>query len=110
MNNKQTIWRLFMRTSLLISILFLGLLSVKAENLNAQSLQTKIDINFQQGSLKTAIALLQQTASINFAYDEKYLSLANIPVKAKTYKQQTAGSILADLLRNSGLSFKQQAA
>ncbi|WP_421944199.1 SusC/RagA family TonB-linked outer membrane protein [Pedobacter sp.] len=110
MNNKQTIWRLFMRTSLLLSILFLALFSVKAEVLNAQSLNSKIDIQFQRGSLKNAIKHLEKTASMNFAYDENYLSLDKTSINPKKYEQQAIGLILADLLQGSGLAFKQQAA
>ena len=109
MNNNQTIWRLFMRTSLLLSILFSGLLSVQAKVLNAQSLNKKIDIQFQRETLKNAILQLEKAAAINFAYDDKYLSLENATIAAKRYQQESVGYVLTDLLRNTGLSFKQQA-
>ena len=110
MNNKHTIWRIFMRITLLLSILFLTLFTVKASNLAAQSLNTKIDIKFQQGNLKVAIEHLQKATALNFAYDDQYLSLTNKPVKAKQYKNEPIGIILTDLLSSSEIGFEQKAA
>lgn len=109
MNDKQTIWRLFMRTTLLISIFFLSLITVKASILKAQSLNTRIDIEFEQGNLKQAIEKLQKTTSLNFAYDNKYLALDKISIKPKGYQNEAVSDVLSDLLNSSKLSFKQQA-
>lgn len=109
MNTKQKVWRLFMRTTLYISILFLSLFSVKAENLRAQSLDAKISVQIQEGSLKNAIAKLEQVTQLNFAYDDKYLALDKKQLASRQYQQQTVRFILADLLDRNDISFRQQA-
>jgi len=110
MNIKHSIWRQFMRTTLVLSILLSSLLTVCAAPLNAQSLNDKINIQFGKSNLRDAINKLQQVSGLNFAYDNNYLALDKTKVDAKGYVNQTVAFVLSDLLQPNGIAFKQQAA
>lgn len=106
---KQHIWRLFMRTTLLISIFYISLFTVKASSLRAQSLDDKISVQIQKGTLKEAITTLQHASKLNFAYDDKHLAFTKAKVDSRTYKEKTVRFILSELLQGSNVIFTPQA-
>jgi TonB-linked SusC/RagA family outer membrane protein len=111
MNLYTQLWRRVMRTTfLLISILLtIGLISVRATNLNAQGIQYRVDIAFDEESLSSAIKKLEKKTNIVFAYDAAYLRLTEKRIKPATFTNQTLESVLANLLKNQDIGFKEQA-
>ncbi|WP_374951340.1 SusC/RagA family TonB-linked outer membrane protein [Mucilaginibacter sp.] len=109
MNFYTQLWRQFMRiTFLIFSILITGLLSVQATDLNAQGINTRIDISFEHETLSAVVKKLEKKTDLIFAYDEVYLKLADKFVKPASYKGQTVEAILAGILTNQGIGFKEQ--
>ncbi|WP_238381707.1 SusC/RagA family TonB-linked outer membrane protein [Mucilaginibacter pedocola] len=109
MNFHSQLWRQFMRISfLLFTILFTGLLSVQATGLNAQGISTRIDISFENETLSAVVKKLEKKANVVFAYDEVYLKLADKQVKPANYQGQTVEAILAGILTQQGIGFKEQ--
>jgi TonB-linked SusC/RagA family outer membrane protein len=102
-------WRQFMRiTFLLFSILLTGLLSVQATGLNAQGINTRIDISFEHENLSSVIKKLQKKTNLVFAYDEIYLKLSDKYIKPVSYRDQTVETILAGILTRQDIGFKEQ--
>ncbi|RFZ94884.1 TonB-dependent receptor [Mucilaginibacter conchicola] len=95
-------------TFLLFSILLTGLLSVQASGLNAQGINTRIDISFENESLSSAVKKIEKKANLVFAYDEVYLKLSDKHVKGSVYQGQTVQAILTGLLTQQGIGFKEQ--
>ncbi|OOQ61413.1 SusC/RagA family TonB-linked outer membrane protein [Mucilaginibacter pedocola] len=93
---------------LLFTILFTGLLSVQATGLNAQGISTRIDISFENETLSAVVKKLEKKANVVFAYDEVYLKLADKQVKPANYQGQTVEAILAGILTQQGIGFKEQ--
>ncbi|NCD72263.1 SusC/RagA family TonB-linked outer membrane protein [Mucilaginibacter sp. R11] len=100
-----------MRISILsFSILLtVGLLYSQAAAVNAQSLEKRIDIDFDHESLDKAIKQVESKADLTFAYDANYLALAQKIVKTSKFRQEKLETILATVLNGTGIAFKEQA-
>jgi TonB-linked SusC/RagA family outer membrane protein len=105
------LWKQIMRiTFLFITIsLTIGLLSVKATNVSAQGLETPVDITVGNESLSSVIHKLELKTNIVFAYDKAYLDMDHILVHAGNYENQRLEVVLNNLLKNTEISFKQEA-
>lgn len=111
MNFYTQLCRQFMRISfLLISIsITIGLVSVKATELAAQGVNTRLDITFGNEDLSAVIKKLEQKANVAFAYDEVFLKLAGKHTNAANYQNESLKNILTALFKGQEIGFKEQA-
>jgi len=111
MNFHTQLCRQFMRISfLLISIsLTIGLVSVRATELAAQGVNTRVDISFGNEDLSSVIKKLEQKANVIFAYDDVFLNLASKYTGAANYKNESLKNILMALFKGQEIGFKEQA-
>jgi TonB-dependent SusC/RagA subfamily outer membrane receptor len=111
MNYYTYLCKQFMRITILsFSILLtIGLLSVGAANVKAQSLNQRVSIKINSGNLYDAIKKIEQTTGLGFAYDADYLGLKQQTVKPATFSDESLESILTALLQGSDIVFKESA-
>lgn len=111
MNFYTQLCRQIMRISfLLISIsITIGLVSVRATELAAQGVNTRLDISLGNEDLSTAIKKLEQKANVVFAYDEVFLNLAGKHVSPANYRNESLKNILGALFKGQEIGFKEQA-
>jgi len=105
------LWKQFMRiTFLFFSILLtIGLVSVRATNVKAQGLDTRINITVGNESLFSVIKKLELKTNLVFAYDEAYLDLNHKFIRQEKFDNQTLEVILGIVLKNTDISFKEEA-
>ena len=95
-------------TFLFFSMLITCLLSVRATDLNAQGMRTRISISFKHETLSSVVKKIEDKAGVTFAFDEAYLRLADKYVGPGTYDGQTVETILAALMPGQDIGFKEQ--
>ncbi|NRF39529.1 SusC/RagA family TonB-linked outer membrane protein [Pedobacter foliorum] len=99
-----------MRTTVLSFILITtGLFSVQANTADAQAMEERINVEFKQETLLSAIKKLESKSSAIFAYDQEYLGLKNKTVKDILFKNERMAVILEFLLKEYSISYQQQA-
>jgi hypothetical protein len=111
MNFYTQLWIQIMRvTFLLISIsLTVGLVSVRATNLKAQGIDTRINLKVERESLASVIRKVETQANLVFAFDDVYLKLSEKKVKPAQFTNQSVQSILTTLFEQQDIGFKVQA-
>src|SRR3569833_2591702 len=111
MNFYTQLWKQFMRITILsFSILItVGLLSVQASGVKAQSLDKRLDITFDQEDLYTAIKQLEQKTDLPFAYDARYLGLKEDNIQPATFHGERLEIILDHLFKGTHIGYKEEA-
>lgn len=111
MNFYTLLWKQFMRTTILaFSILLtIGLLYVEAANVKAQGLNSRINVSVGNENLSSVIKKLESKSNLIFAYDEAYLGLKDIYVKPASFSDKPMDVVLTDVLKYSGIGFKEEA-
>src|ERR1700754_3440128 len=105
------LWKQFMRITILsFSILLtLGLLTGQASTVDAQNLNTRVEIQFGHENLYDAVKQIEQKTNLVFAYDAGYLGLKNKTVNAAGFYGKTLQAVLSQLLKGTGIAFKEEA-
>jgi len=100
-----------MRTTVLaITItLITGLLSVEATPAKSQVLDERLNVEFKQDNLLSAIKKLQSRSTAIFAYDDLYLGLSKRKIKDARYTNEHLALILDALFKDSGITYQQEA-
>ncbi|WP_256536668.1 SusC/RagA family TonB-linked outer membrane protein [Mucilaginibacter aquariorum] len=88
-------------------LLTIGLLSVSAADVHAQSLDQRVDIKFGHESLYNALKKIEQNTNLVFAYDADYLGLKERFVEPANFNGQPLENILTALLRGTNIVFKE---
>jgi TonB-linked SusC/RagA family outer membrane protein len=109
MNYYTHLCKQFMRITILsFSILLtIGLLSVSAADVHAQSLDQRVNIKFGHESLYNAIKKIEQNTNLVFAYDADYLGLKERFVEPSNFNGQPLENVLTALLRGTNIVFKE---
>ena len=105
------LWKQFMRITILSFsiILTVGLLTGQASTVDAQNLNTRVDIQFDHENLYDAVKQIEQKTKLAFAYDAGYLGLKNKTVNAAGFYGKTLEAVLSQLLKGTGIAFKEEA-
>jgi hypothetical protein len=88
-------------------LLTIGLLSVSAADVHAQSLDQRVNIKFGHESLYNAIKKIEQNTNLVFAYDADYLGLKERFVEPSNFNAQPLENVLTALLRGTNIVFKE---
>lgn len=92
--------------AILFLISFFTISSLYATNGSAQSLQeTRVSIGFPQGNIQQALASIERETDFRFAYKKEVLS--GIKAPALPSKVRSVKQVLDELLKDSGLDYKQ---